>query len=178
MNTLFILLSSLQTIVMGAGIGLIVFIFYSIANAGLNKVKNVINPPKDISSMNNVDEVIQLARECLYDDRIEEAKICFKRVVEIDPDNWYAWTMLGNMLFAEDIETSFKGLKIMEQEIQKDGTNLNDDSLKDYALNFYMLGYHYHHNNETAKGGMLKNIAMKNKSFIKDYADFRQKYPY
>jgi tetratricopeptide (TPR) repeat protein len=178
MNALFILLSSLQTIVMGAGIGLIIFIFYSIVSASLNNVKNVINPPKDISRMNNADEVLQLARECLIDNRIEEAKICFKRVVEIDPDHWPAWMMLGNLLFEEDIETSFKGLKIMEQEVQKDGTNLSDDSLKDYALNFYMLGYHYHHNNETAKGEMLKNIAIKNKSFIKDYADFKKKYPY
>lgn len=178
MNLLTLLMASLETIVMGAGIGLIVFIFYSIANAGLNKVKDVISPTKNVSTMNNAEEVVQLARECLYEDKIDQAKICFKRVIEIDPDNFYAWTMLGNMLFAEDPETSFKGLKIMEYEIQKDGTNLNDESLKEYALNFYMLGYHYNFNNETEKGELLKNIAMKNKSFIKDYVDFQQKYQY
>ena len=178
MNHLILILASLQPIIMGVGIGLIVFIFYSIANFGLNKVKNVINPPVEISSMNNVDEIIQLAKIHLYENRTEKATICFKRVIEIDPNNLYAWTFLGNILFAEDVETSFMALKFMEQEIQKDGTNLNDESLSDYALNFYMLGYHYHKNNEPTKGELLKNIAMKNKSFIKDYADFRRKYPF
>lgn len=177
--SLFILLNSaIQVFVMGAGIGLIVLIFSTVVGAGLKKADSVLNPVKDVSKLDNVDDVFHSARIALNAGRVEEAKVLFQRVIEMDPNCNYSWTMLGNLMFVDNKEMSFKGLQVMEQNILKEGKNFHDDTLKDFALNYYMLGHHYYHKNQTEKGLMFKNLATRNKKFEKEYAHFIKAHPY
>lgn len=119
-----------------------------------------------------------LARELTFDGKLDDAIFAFKRILAFEPGSVPAAMMLGNLVFEKEKELSFECLKMMEEYFVSEGANFNDPALKDMALNFYMLGYHYNRHNFTDKAIMFKNIAMNSRRFVKDFKDFRNKFPY
>jgi tetratricopeptide (TPR) repeat protein len=168
----------MRTFVMGAGIGVISLIVYSVRNAGLRKVKNVPDTPVDINNTTDVAALTAFARQCACDGRIDIAIAGFKRVLELDPQSWYAGTMLGNLVFDRDKELSFACLQMLERQIFEEGKQFDDVTLQDFALNYYMLGYHYNRHKNSERAIMFRDIAMKNPSFVTDFKEFRKKFSY
>jgi hypothetical protein len=109
---------------------------------------------------------------------LDNAVAVFLRLLEVDPGYWPAAMMVGNLLFEKDTEASFAGLKVMERYLEAEGADFNDPALKDFALCFYMLGYHYNRHNCIDKANMFRNAAMNSREFVKGYKSFRTKFPY
>lgn len=133
---------------------------------------------KEIPMSPETQALYVLGRQMVLNRDFDDAITVYTRLLELDPKFWPAAMMLGNLLFEKDKEASFAGLKIMERHFEAEGASFDDPALKDLALYFYMLGYHYNRHNSTDKANMFRNAAMNSRAFVKEYKSFRTKFAY
>jgi hypothetical protein len=139
---------------------------------------SAIDMKKDMNWSPEVMAMYMLGKQMVFNRDFDEAILVFQRMLSFDPTNWTAGTMIGNLTFEKDKELSFVCLKMLEQHWENEGASFNDPALRDYALYFYMLGFHYNRHNIPGKAYMFHTLAMNSRSFVKEYKDFRKRFPY
>lgn len=170
--------TGIKVFLTGAGVGLIGFIFYSIANAGLKKADKVLNPQESIHETTDLGKLEYNAKLMLQEGRRDEAIICLERILEVDANQFFPILELGSLYFDKDNEKSFTFLKQSYEGMKKDNLDLTNNDYSRGARNVYMLGYHYNKKQDNERAQECKSLALKNKDFAKEYRDFIQRFAY
>jgi len=136
------------------------------------------DPNKIIPMSPEVQGMYVLAKRMVFNGELDRAIIVCERMYALEPDSLLVNMLLGNLIFEKHPELSFQCLKRMERYLQEEGVRVDDPGVKDWAMYFYMLGFHYNRHYATDKAITLQNAAMNSRDFVKRHKAFRERFPY
>lgn len=158
-----------------AGVCLAIFVIIKISKS--NNKSNAIKQSIDFKTQNNVADILRVSHS-LNRSNPQNAIAGFKRVLELEPDNWEAAGAIGVLSFNSDNASSFYYLKQFNEKLKQAKVDITSPYFNGLALSFYILGYHYKIEGNMEEALKLKAIAMKSREFQSEYASFRLQFQY